>query len=134
MRLGVTFSQITQRTDGVDVSFTDGTQRDYDLVVAAGSAITAQLSDGSAAAAALHVTQSAVSQSLARLEDELKAQLFLRRHRAIVPTAAGDALFAVVAPFVAGLEERVGQIHRARHDLAGTLTALAQLDGRRAGA
>lgn len=75
----------------------------------------------SAAAAALHVTQSAVSQSLARLEGELKAQLFLRRHRAIVPTAAGDALFAVVAPFVAALEERVGQIHRARQDLAGTL-------------
>lgn len=75
----------------------------------------------SAAAAALHVTQSAVSQSLAKLEDELKAQLFVRRHRAIVPTAAGEALFAVVAPFVAGLQERVGQIHRARHELAGTL-------------
>ncbi|MCY0994431.1 LysR family transcriptional regulator [Nannocystis sp. ILAH1] len=75
----------------------------------------------SAAAAALHVTQSAVSQSLAKLEDELKAQLFVRRHRAVVPTAAGEALFAVVAPFVAGLQERVGQIHRARHELAGTL-------------
>jgi DNA-binding transcriptional LysR family regulator len=75
----------------------------------------------SAAAAALHVTQSAVSQSLAKLEDELSAQLFVRRHRAIVPTAAGDALFAVVAPFVAGLTERVGQIHSARHELAGTL-------------
>ncbi|MFY0532236.1 LysR family transcriptional regulator [Nannocystis pusilla] len=75
----------------------------------------------SAAAEALHVTQSAVSQSLAKLEDELKAQLFVRRHRAVVPTAAGEALFAVVAPFVAGLQERVGQIHRARHELAGTL-------------
>lgn len=75
----------------------------------------------SAAAAALHVTQSAVSQSLAKLEDELKAQLFVRRHRSIAPTAAGEALFAVVAPFVAGLQERVGQIHRARHELAGTL-------------
>ncbi len=75
----------------------------------------------SAAAAALHVTQSAVSQSLAKLEDELKAQLFVRRHRALAPTPAGEALFAVVAPFVAELQERVGQIDRARHELAGTL-------------
>lgn len=75
----------------------------------------------SAAAAELHVTQSAVSQSLARLEDELKAQLFVRRHRALVSTPAGDALFAVVAPFVAGLQEGVARIHRERHELAGTL-------------
>ena len=47
-----------------------------------------------AAAAALHVTQSAVSQSLAKLEAELGAQLFVRRHRAIVATAAGEALFS----------------------------------------
>lgn len=75
----------------------------------------------SAAAAALHVTQSAVSQSLAKLEDELGAQLFVRRHRAIVPTAAAEALFAVVEPFVTALHGGVAQIHRSRHALVGTL-------------
>lgn len=74
-----------------------------------------------AAATALHVTQSAVSQSLAKLEAELGAQLFVRRHRAIVPTAAGDALYSVVAPFVASLQGGLEQIRRARHELAGTL-------------
>src|SRR5687767_5264896 len=75
----------------------------------------------SAAATALHVTQSAVSQSLAKLEDELGAQLFVRRHRAIVPTAAAEALFAVVEPFVTALHGGIEQIHRSRHALVGTL-------------
>ncbi|WP_017774864.1 FAD-dependent oxidoreductase [Paraburkholderia kururiensis] len=35
VRLGCTFSQIAQRTDGVDVTFTDGTRGTYDLVVGA---------------------------------------------------------------------------------------------------
>lgn len=82
----------------------------------------------SAAATALHVTQSAVSQSLAKLEDELGAQLFVRRHRAIVPTAAGDALFSVVAPFVAALHGGIEQIHRARHELVGTLNIGAPVE------
>ena len=75
----------------------------------------------SAAAAALHVTQSAISQSLAKLEDELGAQLFVRRHRAIVPTAAAEALFAVVEPFVTALHGGIEQIRRSRHALVGTL-------------
>ena len=75
----------------------------------------------SGAAAELHVTQSAVSQSLAKLEDELGAQLFVRRHRALAPTAAGDALFALVAPFVASLQAGIADLQRARHELAGTL-------------
>lgn len=75
----------------------------------------------SAAATALHVTQSAVSQSLAKLEGELGAQLFVRRHRALVATPAGDALASVVAPFVAALEGGLEDIRRSRHELAGTL-------------
>lgn len=75
----------------------------------------------SAAAAALHVTQSAVSQSLAKLEDELGAQLFVRKHRAIVATEAGEALFSVVAPFVAQLHGGIEQIRRSRRELVGTL-------------
>lgn len=75
----------------------------------------------SAAAAELHVTQSAVSQGLAKLEEEVGAQLFVRRHRALAPTAAGEALFALVAPFVASLQAGLADLQRARHELAGTL-------------
>jgi LysR family transcriptional regulator, transcriptional activator of the cysJI operon len=74
-----------------------------------------------AAAAELHVTQSAVSQSLTKLEQELGAQLFVRRHRRLVPTPAARRLYAIVSPFVAALEGGVREIHRAQHGLAGTL-------------
>ncbi len=75
----------------------------------------------SGAAKALHVTQSAVSQSLAKLEDELGVQLFVRRHRAIIPTPAAEALHSVVAPFVEALQGGLEAIHRARRELVGTL-------------
>lgn len=74
-----------------------------------------------AAARELHVTQSAVSQSLAKLEEELGAQLFVRRHRRLVPTPAATRLQAIVAPFVEGLEEGLVEIHRRQHALSGTL-------------
>jgi LysR family transcriptional regulator, transcriptional activator of the cysJI operon len=75
----------------------------------------------SGAAAELHVTQSAVSQSLAKLEQELGAQLFVRRHRRLVPTAAGARLFAIVAPFVEALDGGLAEIHRTQHELSGVL-------------
>jgi LysR family transcriptional regulator, transcriptional activator of the cysJI operon len=74
-----------------------------------------------AAASQLHVTQSAVSQSLAKLEEELGAQLFVRRHRRLVPTPAAARLAAIVSPFVEALEAGVGEIHRAQHELSGVL-------------
>jgi DNA-binding transcriptional LysR family regulator len=74
-----------------------------------------------AAAGELHVTQSAVSQSLAKLEQELGAQLFVRRHRRLVPTPAATRLSAIVAPFALALEGGVTEIHRAQHELAGVL-------------
>lgn len=75
----------------------------------------------SKAAAELHVTQSAASQGLAKLEEEVGAQLFVRKHRALVPTAAGDALAGVVAPFVAALAAGLADLQRARHELVGVL-------------
>jgi len=74
-----------------------------------------------AAAAELHVTQSAVSQSLAKLEEELGAQLFVRRHWRLVPTPAATRLSAIISPFVVALEEGLLEIHRAQHELYGTL-------------
>lgn len=74
-----------------------------------------------AAAAELHVTQSAVSQSLAKLEQELGVQLFVRRHRRLVPTPAAARLHAIVEPFVAALDEGLPAIHQAQHELRGVL-------------
>ncbi|PIU20339.1 MAG: LysR family transcriptional regulator [Elusimicrobia bacterium CG08_land_8_20_14_0_20_59_10] len=60
----------------------------------------------SAAAAAreLYISQSAVSQSLGKLERELKTQLFVRMHKKLVPTSAAGRLYEIVEPFVRGLE------------------------------
>ena len=72
------------------------------------------------AAATLHVTQSAVSQSLSKLEAELDSQLFVRAGRGLVATPAARALFDMVAPFLAELERGVDQLHRNRRELVGT--------------
>ncbi len=60
---------------------------------------------GSVAAAsdALHISQSAVSQALQKLEKELKTPLFTRLHKKLVPTTAGKDLYAVVQPFMSEL-------------------------------
>jgi len=60
----------------------------------------------SAAAAAkeLYISQSAVSQSLGKLERELKIQLFVRMHKKLVPTPAAERLFGIIDPFVSGLQ------------------------------
>ena len=82
----------------------------------------------SAAASTLHVTQSAVSQSLAKLEDELGLQLFVRSHRQITPTAASEALFSIVEPFATELERGIGELQRARHELVGVLAIGAPVE------
>ncbi|MEM6990013.1 MAG: LysR family transcriptional regulator [Myxococcota bacterium] len=82
----------------------------------------------SAAAKASAVTQSAVSQTLAKLERELDVQLFVRRHRALVPTPASTILFGVVAPFVEALQGGVEEIRNTRHELAGVLRVGAPVE------
>ena len=56
------------------------------------------------AAKSLNVSQSAVSQSLQKLENEIKSPLFTRLYKQLVPTAAGERLFATVKPFMAELD------------------------------
>lgn len=53
----------------------------------------------------LNVTQSAVSQSLGKLENDLKTPLFTRLHKKLVPTAAAERLFVLVDSFMKGLTE-----------------------------
>jgi DNA-binding transcriptional LysR family regulator len=91
----------------------------------------------SAAAEALSYTQSAVSQSIARLESETGAMLVIRDRRGIRPTAAGatlvdhaEAIFAQVQAAEAELEAvlgvRAGRLRVASFPSAGaTLMPLA---------
>jgi len=48
------------------------------------------------AAKSLNVSQSSVSQSLQKLESEIKSPLFTRLYKKLVPTAAGERLFATI--------------------------------------
>lgn len=73
------------------------------------------------AAAALGVTQSAVSQSLAKLEGELGVPLFVRQHRRLVRTSEGTRLFEVLAPFIESLTSVLPNLERTPGDLVGTL-------------
>ena len=75
----------------------------------------------SAAARALYVTQSAVSQSLARLERELDSRLFLRAGRKLLPTPAADALFARLDPVFQALEHGLADLEKRGRDPMGTL-------------
>ncbi len=86
--------------------------------------------EGSAteAAARLHVSQSAVSQSLAKLEEEVGSQLFVRRHRRLVPTPAADRLQQIVAPFFERLSGGLQDIHLQQHELVGTLRVGAPVE------
>jgi DNA-binding transcriptional LysR family regulator len=70
--------------------------------------------DNSIASAAkeLHVTQSAVSQHLKKLETELKMKLFTRLHKRLLLTSAGKELFDVVQPFIHNLREHVETMRR----------------------
>ncbi len=60
-------------------------------------------------AEALRVSQSAISQSLARLEEETGTQLFYRAGREMRPTPEATALFETVDPFARELENRLSR-------------------------
>ena len=73
------------------------------------------------ASKALHVSQSAVSQSLQKFESEIKSQLFTRMHKRLVPTEAGTRLFSVVQPFMTELDDCLERIQKARSTPFGNL-------------
>lgn len=77
----------------------------------------------SAAAAAreLYISQSAVSQSLGKLERELKTQLFVRLHKKLVPTAAAGRLYEIIEPFVRDLEGGLAWLEAEKSGPSGLL-------------
>lgn len=74
-----------------------------------------------AAANALHVSQSAVSQAIQKLEKEVKSPLFVRLHKQLVPTAAGEQLYGIVQPFMADLGIYLKNLGHAKDHPAGEL-------------
>jgi DNA-binding transcriptional LysR family regulator len=81
-----------------------------------------------AAANGMHITRSAVSQHLKKLEDEIKIQLFVRRHKRLVPTLAADRLYAIVKPFITELQSGLQVIKRARVRPSGLLRVGAPVE------
>ncbi len=77
------------------------------------------------AAKRLGVTQSALSQTMKRLEGQLGFRLLSRTTRSVAPTAAGERLLATLSPALAGLDDEIealvpgtrgGDRHRPDHD------------------
>lgn len=74
-----------------------------------------------AAAQSLGVTQSAVSQTVRRLEADLGIRLLSRSARSLTPTAAGEQLLATLAPNVAELDAKLADLERLREEPGGQL-------------
>ncbi|NKE46329.1 LysR family transcriptional regulator [Roseomonas frigidaquae] len=73
------------------------------------------------AAKRLGVTQSALSQTMKRLEGQLGFRLLSRTTRSVAPTAAGERLLATLSPALAGLAAEVAALSQARGAAIGTV-------------
>lgn len=73
------------------------------------------------AARKLHVSPSAVSQTLNKLEGEMGVVLFTRSPSALVPTYAGEQLASMVGPFLRDLDKGVDRLQQARQIPSGML-------------
>ncbi|WP_051305766.1 LysR family transcriptional regulator [Desulfogranum mediterraneum] len=74
-----------------------------------------------AAAEALHVSQSAVSQAIRKLEREVGSPLFIRLHKQLIPTAAGDGLYQIVQPFILNVGSYLKDLELGKDHPAGEL-------------
>jgi DNA-binding transcriptional LysR family regulator len=68
----------------------------------------------SAAAKSLYVSQSAVSQSVLKLEAELKSPLFIRLHKQLIPTSTGEGLYTIIKPFMSELDDFLKNLNMAK--------------------
>lgn len=73
------------------------------------------------AASELHITRSAVSQQIAKLEDEIGTKLFQRSNRNVTPTADAKDLYPLIEGFVKGLQEKKELIERGKYEPVGRL-------------
>ena len=69
----------------------------------------------------LNVSQSAVSQQLKKLEEEIRSALFIRRHKRLIPTAEAHKLYMIVEPFFRELEQGLRSIRLTQEIPSGEL-------------
>lgn len=74
-----------------------------------------------------HLSPSALSRSIARLEDELGAQLFVRDNRKVELTEAGMALQRYASEVLEGYERVREQLAHEREHLTGTLSVFCSV-------
>lgn len=74
-----------------------------------------------AAARELLITQSAVSQHLGKLEQEIGVPLFTRAGKRLIVTPAGERLFEVLMPFVNELDTVLRSIDKERDEPVGLI-------------
>ncbi|KAA0972011.1 LysR family transcriptional regulator [Aureimonas fodinaquatilis] len=77
------------------------------------------------AARRLGVTQSALSQTMKRLEGQLGFRLLSRTTRSVAPTAAGKRLLATLSPALAGLDNEIEALSQASGAAIGTVRITA---------
>jgi DNA-binding transcriptional LysR family regulator len=80
------------------------------------------------AAEDLHVTRSAVSQSLKSLEEEIGVGLFIRDSKKFQPTAPAEELFKSINPFISDLQTTLQHLESGRKIPAGHLKIGAPMD------
>lgn len=74
-----------------------------------------------AAARSLGITQSAVSQTVKRLEAELGVRLLSRSTRSLAPTAAGERLLDTLSPVIAEVDAEIEELEHLREQPGGRL-------------
>ncbi|SER87818.1 DNA-binding transcriptional regulator, LysR family [Tranquillimonas rosea] len=74
-----------------------------------------------AAARSLGVTQSAVSQTVKRLEGDLRIRLLSRSTRSLSPTAAGERLLHTLSPVIAEIDAEIDDLEQLREEPGGRL-------------
>lgn len=86
---------------------------------------TARYSSFSKAAAHLYISQSAISQCIHQLEEDLNTQLFIRSRRGITLTKEGELLFSKVQNALSSIEQGETILARFHHMESGSLVIAA---------
>ena len=75
----------------------------------------------SKAAEDLHVTQSAISQSIKNLEKKVKVRIFKRCGKKVVLTLEGEKLYVMSKKFLTRLEETIQEIQEDKNEMSGQI-------------
>ncbi len=86
---------------------------------------TARYSSFSTAAQHLYISQSAISQCIHQLEEDLKTQLFIRSRRGVTLTKEGTLLFNKIESAMQSIEQGETMLARLHHLDSGSLTIAA---------